>query len=147
VLGVARLADAQVVAKALAGLGGTAFVVHGLNGWDEATPVSPFHCLHVVDGDVIESVRDPLDSAIQRCSARDLRGDGALSNAARLADALAGGDTRAHRDALCLGAALALEVTSVVSTLAEGLDCAREVIAEGRAAETLGALQEVADVH
>ncbi len=56
-------------------------------------------------------MRDPRDAGIERCTLEDLRGTDAASNAARLREALAGRDTAAHRDALVLGAALALEVT------------------------------------
>lgn len=144
VLGVARAADARIVAEALAGLGGTAFVVHGLNGWDEATPAAPFLCLHVADGTVTEAVRDPAEAGLRTCADNDLRGSSATENARRLAAALSGGDTVAHRDALCLGAGLALEVTQTVDSLAEGIAAARTAIASGRAASTLEALREVA---
>ncbi len=146
VLGVARPHDARLVARALADLGGTGLIVHGTNGWDEATPVAPFLCLTVRDGEVTESTRDPLDAGVARCHPAELLGGSAQNNAHRLAHALAGHDTRAHRDALCLGAGLALEVAGQVQSLADGVEAARQVLARGDAADLLEALsQEVSD--
>ena len=67
-------------------------------------------------GRVVRTVRDPRDYGIARCALDDLRGGDAATNASRLREALAGRDTAAHRDALVLGAALALEVTGQCST-------------------------------
>jgi anthranilate phosphoribosyltransferase len=100
------------MAETLAGLPMTrAFVVHGEAGWDEATPAGPFICYDVRPGRVERTTRDPRDAGLTRCGLDDLRGTDAASNAARLREALAGRDTAAHRSALVLGAALALEVT------------------------------------
>ena len=93
------------MADTLAGLPMTrAFVVHGEAGWDEATPAGPFVCYDVRPGRVERTMRDPRELGIARCALDDLRGGDAAGNAARLREALAGGDTAAHRDALVLGA-------------------------------------------
>jgi len=119
-----------------------AFVIHGAPGWDEATPVGPFLCFDVRPGRVTRRVRDPKDAGLARCVAEDLRGGDAALNAARLKAALAGEDTAAHRDALALGAALALELTGAVDDLAAGVERARAAIADGRAAALLVRLPE-----
>jgi anthranilate phosphoribosyltransferase len=132
---------AALMADALAGLGiERAFVVHGAEGWDEATPVGPFICFDVQNGAVTRRVRDPLDAGVPRCSAADLRGGDAQSNASRLAAALGGGDTAAHRDALALGAGLALEVTGLAKDLSEGVVLARSAMADGGASRGLARL-------
>ena len=123
---------AQVMAETLAGLPLTrAFVVHDLTGWDEATPAGPFVCYDVRPGRVERSVRDPRDAGIERCAHDDLRGADSATNAARLKAALAGGDTPGHREALVLGAALALEVTGLAANATSAVARAREGLASG----------------
>jgi anthranilate phosphoribosyltransferase len=123
---------AEVMAETLAGLPlERAFVVHDLTGWDEATPAGPFVCYDVRPGRVERSVRDPRDAGIARCAHDDLRGADSATNAARLKAALAGGDTAGHRDALVLGAALALEVTGLAPDAASAVERARSGLASG----------------
>jgi anthranilate phosphoribosyltransferase len=133
VIGAFSDAMAARMADTLAGLPMTrAFVVHGEAGWDEATPAGPFVCYDVRPGRVERTLRDPREAGLERCGLEDLRGTDAASNAARLREALAGRDTAAHRDALVLGAALALEVTG------EEPD-SRNAVARARAALDSGA--------
>ena len=108
-----------------------AFVVHGAAGWDEATPVGPFICYDVRPGSVQKSIRDPQAAGLEACSEADLLGAEPESNARRLAAALRGEDTQAHRDALALGAALALEVTGQAESLADGLQSAQACLGDG----------------
>jgi anthranilate phosphoribosyltransferase len=134
VIGAFSEAMAERIAQTLAGMNARrSFVVHGAPGWDEATPVGPFLCFDVRPGDVKRTVRDPKDAGLARCSADELKGGEAAENAARLRAALGGGDTTAHRDALVLGAALALEVTGTVADMAAGVAAARAAIDDGRA--------------
>ncbi|HEX6947750.1 MAG TPA: anthranilate phosphoribosyltransferase [Acidimicrobiia bacterium] len=117
-----------------------AFVVHGAGGWDEPTPVGPFLCFDVRPGRVEETVRDPLDYGLQPCDPRELEGGEPDHNAHRLEAALAGDDLPSHRDALALGAALALEVMGEVSDVRAGLDRARSAIADGSATRVIEGL-------
>jgi len=113
-----------------------AFVIHGAAGWDEATPIGPFVCFDVRRGVVGRGERDPADFGIARCTEADLAGGEPADNAARLKAALEGDDTPAHRDALVVGAALALEVTGAAPDFATAIARARAAIASG-AARTL----------
>jgi anthranilate phosphoribosyltransferase len=125
---------AELMAATLAGMPiDRAFVVHGECGWDEATPIGPFVCFDVRKGRVERRVRDPRDSGIARCSESALLGGDPEENSARLEAALRGEDTEAHRDALVLGAGLALEVSGRSPNLAEGIVTARKALADGRA--------------
>ncbi|HEY8520252.1 MAG TPA: anthranilate phosphoribosyltransferase [Gammaproteobacteria bacterium] len=145
VIGAYSDAVAALMAETLSGMACTrAFVIHGADGWDEATPMGPFVCYEVTPGRVTRTVRDPRDYGIERCNGDGLVGGDAAENARRLRAALEGGDTAAHRDALALGAALALEVTGLVPDTAAGVACAREAIADGRAARLLERLDEFA---
>ena len=81
-------------------------------------------------------MRDSRDYGLAQCSLDDLRGGDAASNAARAKAALEGGDTQAHRDALVLGAALALEVTGRVPDARAGVQRALAAIESGAAARS-----------
>jgi anthranilate phosphoribosyltransferase len=135
---------AALMAETLSGMGiERAFVVHGARGWDEATPIGPFVCFDVRPGNVERTVRDPGDYGLVACSPDALVGGDAAENAERLKAALSGEDSAAHRDALALGAALALEVTGLVRGEREGVECARAAIADGSAARLVACLADV----
>jgi anthranilate phosphoribosyltransferase len=145
VIGAFSDATAARMADTLAGLPmKRAFVVHGEAGWDEATPAGPFICYDVAPGKVVRTIRDPLDVGISRCTLDELRGGDAATNAARLRAALAGGDTQAHRDALVLGCALALEVTGTVPDARAAVARARSVLSGGAGQRLLAAIERFA---
>ena len=144
VVGAFSLEAAKKMADALAGLHLVrGFVVHGAMGWDEATPVGPFHLFDVRPGSVTHEIRDPQAVGIARCQASDLLGGDASDNA-RALEALLNGAPGAHRDAVCLSAGLALEVTGVAESLAEGVALASAALDDGRGAALLTALREEA---
>ena len=123
---------AELMAETLSGMeAARSLVVHGACGWDEPTPVGPFVCFDVRPGSVTRLVRDPADYGLSRCTAEALQGGEPDENAARLRDALCGGDSRAHREALILGAALALEVTGAAPDAERAVQHARKVLEEG----------------
>ena len=143
VTGAYSLAAARVMAGALAQLGvERALVVHGAEGWDEATPLGPFVAIEVRDGGCVERVRDPLDLGIARCAAAPLRGGDAMNNARRLRAVLEGTELGPHRDAVVLGAALVLEVTGKAADAREGVALAREVLDRGEGEHLLWRLIE-----
>jgi anthranilate phosphoribosyltransferase len=145
VIGAFSDATAARMADTLAGLPLTrAFVVHGHAGWDEATPAGPFVCYDVRPNRVERSVRDPGELGLTRCSLDDLRGGDAAGNAARLREALAGRDTAAHRDALVLGAALALEVTDEEPDPRRAVERARTALMAGSGTKLLDDLASFA---
>jgi anthranilate phosphoribosyltransferase len=148
VIGAFSDAVAALMADTLAGLPLTrAFVIHGAAGWDEATPAGPFVCYDVRPGLVARSLRDPLDVGLPRCALDELRGADAATNSARLAAALGDSDTQAHRDALVLGAALALEVTGVEPDAATAVVRARAALQDGKARGLLAALAAFGAEH
>ena len=135
---------AKLMAEALGGLSGVrrAFVVHGAGGWDEPTPIGPFTLFEVQGGSgtVRRSVRTPADYGLATCTPQDLAGGDAAANAASLRAVLEGRDRGPHREALCMGAALALEVAGAAETPAEGVAQAAAAIDDGRAAAVLRGL-------
>jgi anthranilate phosphoribosyltransferase len=129
------------MADALSGLAvERAFVVHGAEGWDEPTPLGPFTVLDVRPGKVVAEIRSPSDYGLTLCGARDLAGGDAASNARALKAVLTGDDRGAHRDALLLGTALALEIVGRVRDPRDGVRMASEAIDSGAARKTLDAL-------
>ncbi len=108
-VGAFNLEAAQRMADSLARLPiRRMFVVHGAQGWDEATPCGPFHLLDVRPGQVRSEVRDPAQLGFAPRRPAELAGGDPQENAARLR-AVFEGERGAHRDALVLGAGLALE--------------------------------------
>jgi anthranilate phosphoribosyltransferase len=141
-IGAFDLPTAELMAGALAGMDiGRGFVVHGEPGWDEATPVGPFTLFDVRPGCVRREDRDPQRCGIPRCSADDLRGAEPIANARALEAVLTGRDRGPHRDALVLGAGLALEVAGRAGDLDTGIAQARAVLERGAAAATLEKLR------
>jgi anthranilate phosphoribosyltransferase len=141
VIGAFNEATARLMADALAGLPLTrAFVIHGAAGWDEPSPLGPFLLLDVRPGAVSESRRTPADYGIAICQEEHLQGGDALFNAAALTRVLRGEDQGPHRDALLLGAALALEVTGRAASPLEAIALARAAIDDGRASAQLAKL-------
>jgi anthranilate phosphoribosyltransferase len=142
VIGACEPRAAELMAEAIAGLPvRRAFVIHGENGWDEATPISPYLLFDVRPGRVERTRRDPADCGLPRCTEVDLAGGDAEHNARAMLDVFRG-EHGPHRDALVLGAALALEVSGLATDVDDGRRCA-EVALDGGAAERL--LQRLAD--
>ena len=143
VTGAYSLAAARVMAGALARLGvERALVIHGAEGWDEATPLGPFVAIEVREGRCTEEVRDPRDLGIERCAMAVLRGGDAAGNARRLRAVLAGIEQGGHRDAVVLGAALVLEVTGRARDAREGVAIARAALDRGEGEHLLWRLTE-----
>lgn len=150
VIGAFDLPTAILMAKAILRSGiERAFVVHSLNGWDEPTPIGPFTIFDVHGGQVARSERAPADYGLAVCRPEALAGDDAVHNAAAIRAVLRGEDRGAHRDALLLGASLALEVTGLVAAPQQGVALAAAAIEDGRAAAVIerlvsfGATQEL----
>lgn len=133
VIGAFNVETAEMLATTLAGMPlQRAFVIHGEPGWDEPTPVGPYQLFEVTPGRVDHRVEDPLELGLARCTPEDLAGGDADFNAAallRVFDGQPGG----HRDALVLGASLALRVTGRASSPEEAVAAAADAIDEGRA--------------
>jgi len=145
VIGAASEELAELMAETLAEMPiERAFVIHGAAGWDEATPIGPFVCFDVANGKLTRTLRDPESSGLTRCSEADLTGGEPEENATRLRNALLGQDTEPHRNALILGAALALEVTGREPSFNDAVDRARQAIADGSAARLLDRIAEFA---
>lgn len=144
VIGAFSLSAATLMAETLSGLPiRRAFVVHGASGWDEATPVGPFALYDVRPGSVTRSQRHPTQYGLPPCRPEELAGGDPAENARRLRAALEG-EPGPHRDALTLGAALALEVTGVAPSAATAVEQSIEAIHSGAALRLVEELATVA---
>lgn len=142
VVGAFSEESARMMAETLAGMDITrAFVVHGEPGWDEPTPVGPYLLLDVSPGHVAETREDPLDAGIARCTPRDLIGGDPAHNADAIRRVF-DGEEGPHRDALVLGASLALRVTGATAEVA--LQRARAALDQGTAQ---GLLDRLTTLH
>jgi anthranilate phosphoribosyltransferase len=140
VIGAFDADAAALMAGALSGLPiDRAFVVHGHGGWDEPTPMGEFLLFDVTPGRVERTVRDPGSLGMGTCVENDLLGGDPAHNARRLLDVFEG-EMSPHRDALVLGAALALEVTGTADDPAEAVAMTSAALDDGRALGLASAL-------
>jgi anthranilate phosphoribosyltransferase len=138
VVGAYEYRTAGLMAQALLGSGiRRAFVIHGAEGWDEPTPIGPFVLFDVGEHGVREQVRDPADYGLSRCAAEALAGADPQYNAQELRRVLLGESRGAHRDALLLGAALALEVSGREASPSAAIERAAGAIDSGAAGNLL----------
>ncbi|MBS0398081.1 MAG: anthranilate phosphoribosyltransferase [Proteobacteria bacterium] len=133
---------AKLMAEALAGMEvERAWVLHGAQGWDEATPIGPFRLFDVRPGQVEERILDPQDLGIARAGASALAGGDAAANLAALEAVFEGRDTGAHLDALVLQSGLALHIGVMCASIEAGISRARETIRSGQARRWLHRLR------
>jgi anthranilate phosphoribosyltransferase len=136
-VGVSDPAMADRVVGALTELGKVhVLVFYGHDGLDELTTTASSTVYELRDGEVRRSVVDPADFGIARAERQDLVGGDAAHNAAIVLEVL-GGAEGPVRDIVTLNAAAALVVADLASDLATGVDLARAVLDDGRAARTL----------
>lgn len=142
VIGAFDPTAARLMAGALSGLDiDRAFVVHGAEGWDEPSPLGEFLLFDVRPGGFEESVRDPADLGMFRCDPGALLGGSSEHNARRLLDVLEG-EHGPHRDAVVLGAALALEVCGRAQRSEDAVKMAALAVDDGRALGLAKTLEE-----
>lgn len=142
-VGAYSLPAAKLIADAFSGLPiRRVFVVHGAQGWDEPTPVGPFHLFDVRPGVVDRKVIEPRHFGLGRCSIVDLKGGTSTENAHRLTQVFCGQDGPA-RNALMLSAALSLEVAGVVPNTMTGLEHCAAALDSGAAADLVAAVVKV----
>jgi anthranilate phosphoribosyltransferase len=144
-VGAYDAATAELMAGTLAGMPvERAWVVHGADGWDEATPIGPFLLYEVFAGRIQRREVDPQEFGIERCEARALAGGDASANLAALLDVFDGKDRGAHLSALLLQAGMALTIAGRASSIGAGIARARAAIESGNARAWLRRLQQFA---
>lgn len=146
-LGAPSQDTARLLAEAVAAMPvRRAYVIHGAPGWDEPTPVGPYLIYEVEDGIVEGRVEDPADFGIPRCRPEDLLGDDSAFNSASLRRVL-DGEPGPHRDALILGASLALRVSEKGLSIEDAITRAHSAIDTGAARVLVDSLRRPAEVR
>lgn len=126
------------MAEALQGLGvDRALVVFGLDGLDEMTVTDKTLLTRVDDEGITGYEVAPEDFGLSRHSLKDLIGGDAAANARVLREVLSGAETGAKRDIVLLNAGAAIFAGGKAETLAEGVEKARDAIADGAATNAL----------
>ena len=146
VIGVFSQAYGAVVAEALRELGSLhVLVVCGDDGrggvLDELSTCGATQCWELKRGRVEHTTLQPEDFGVPRCDVAALRGGDAAENAAAL-QAVFSGEPGPRGDAVAVNAGAALYVADLASDLRSGIDRARQLLAQGAAAEKLHALVE-----
>lgn len=142
-IGVADPRMAPLIAGVLAGRGARGLIFHGGDGLDELTTTTTSRVWLIRDGDVRESVFDPVQVHVPRARVEDLVGGPPETNAWILQETLSGRPGPVQ-DIVALNAAAALLAfegpdldVPVHDQLAERLDRARAVLTDGSAAAKL----------
>jgi anthranilate phosphoribosyltransferase len=142
-VGVSDPVMAERVVRTLGELGvERALVFHGHDGLDELTVTTTSTVHELLDGTVRVYDVDPTDYGIPHAEPGALAGGDAAGNAAATHQVFAGGRGPV-RDIVTLNAAAALLAGGAVDDLGAGVELARAVIDDGRAAATLEAFVRV----
>lgn len=141
-LGVYSRDLVPVIGEVLVELGSEhALVVHGEGGLDEMSTVGTTWCTEVRDGQMDSWTVEPEDVGLTRVSAAALAGADPRDNARAMRDVLGGSGRGPLAEIVALNAGAALYVAGMSDGLAEGVERAREVLADGAA---LAKLEELA---
>ena len=137
VVGVARPAIGELVARALCELGVEhALVVHGDDGLDDITPTAATRVWEVRGGLVKEGTIDPESAGLERGALAEILSGDAAANAAA-AHAIFDGERSARRTAALLNAGAACYVAGAAGSVREGVTLAAKAIDSGAARDRL----------
>jgi anthranilate phosphoribosyltransferase len=143
VLGVYREELVEKLAYVLKNLGcRRGFVVHGLDGMDEITLTGQSRIAEVTSAGVKVRLVSPEEFGLERCSAAELHGGGAVGNALIVKDVLSG-SVGPRRRIVLLNAAFGLVAAGRAADVLEGIRVASEAIDSGRGARQLERLIEI----
>jgi anthranilate phosphoribosyltransferase len=142
-VGVGAPGLVDLVAGALASLGlQRALVVHGAGGADELTCAGESIVARVEEGKVSRGTFEPSEAGLEESPLDSLRGGTPDENAKGLREVLEG-KPGPVTDCVVLNAGAALVAAGRASSIPEGVEAAREVLDEGKAAEALDRLLAV----
>ncbi len=145
IVGVPEPRLIRPMAEALGALGVEhAMVVHGQDGLDEISLSAPTRVAEVRrgDGGIREYAIAPEQFGLSRADSAQLRVSDADQAIAMLLGALAGA-AGAAQDVLALNGGAAIYVAGAADSLERGVEAARNVIASGRALNTIEELRRV----
>ncbi|MCE3254994.1 MAG: trpD [Rickettsiaceae bacterium] len=121
------------------------FIVHGFDGMDEITISDNSLIAKLEDGKIGElEIIDPQNYGIKKVSLDAIKGGDAKYNARKIIELLEG-EKSAYRDIVLLNSAFALQVSSAVKTIEDGIKLASEAIDSGKARQVLKNYQKKHD--
>jgi anthranilate phosphoribosyltransferase len=142
-MGVFAARWVEPLAKVLRNLGSKhVLVVNAEDGLDELSIAAPSHVAELLDGQVHTYTFNPEDAGIKRQPLDTIRVDGPEQSAEMIRLVLAGQEGPAA-DMVALNAGAALYAADVASSMLEGVELAREALANGSAQRTLQRLAEL----
>ena len=137
VLGVFAETWVEPLAQVLQKLGSDhVMVVHAEDGLDEISIGATTHVAELKDGEIHSYRIEPEDFGIERQSLDGIKANGAQDSLTLIHQALADQPGPA-RDIVVLNAGAAIYVAGLTDTLADGVERARQVIADGTANQVL----------
>ncbi len=116
------------------------WVVTGHEGFDEIALTGPTRVLELRDGEVREWTLDPGDFGLSIAGIDELVGGDPERNAEIARALFDGSETGARRDIVALNAAAGLVVAGIADDVADGLERAMSVLADGSAAGVLNSI-------
>jgi anthranilate phosphoribosyltransferase len=141
--GVAVASAVPRIAEVLRLLGSQrALVVHGSDGMDEMSISAPTTVYDVTDGSVEEYEVTPESVGLKRATPDSIAA-GTVEANLRIAQAIVGGETGPHRDAILLNAGAALMVAGLARDIRAGVELAGETIDSGAVRAKVEQVREV----
>ena len=136
----------EPLAQVLADLGvKRGMVVYGQDKLDEISLSSPTTICEIKDGWYRTTVIRPEDFGFETCKKEDLVGGDPSVNAEITRRILSGEETGPKRNATLLNAGAALYIGGKADSMKDGIELAKEIIASGKATETLEKFIEVSN--
>ena len=136
----------EPLAKVLFNLGvKNAMVVYGQDKLDEISLSSPTTICEIKDGWYRTRVIRPEDFGFETCKKEDLVGGEPAENAEITRRILSGEEQGPKRNATLLNAGAALYIGGKADSMEAGIELAKELIASGKATETLNKFIEVSN--
>jgi len=144
ILGVFKPELLDIVAQVALSLGyKRGLFVHGLDGLDEISLLGKTRIKEIKDGRINTYEISPEDFGLKPCSLKEIATGTPEQNAGVIRAVFAGQDKGPRRQVIALNAAGALYIGDKVSSMAEGIKLAEELIDSGAAEAKLRQLIEV----
>jgi len=113
------------------------YIVHGFDGMDEISLCTDSYLLRLENGKIFdEEIINPQKFGFKKIGLEALKGKDPKHNAEKLI-ALLEGEKSAYRDIVILNSAFALKLANKVKTIEEGVELAKSVLDNGKAAKIL----------
>ncbi len=113
------------------------YIVHGFDGMDEISLCTDSYLLRLENGKIFdEEIINPQKLGFKKIGLEALKGKDPKHNAEKLI-ALLQGEKSAYRDIVILNSAFALKLANKVKTIEEGVELAKSVLDNGKAAKIL----------